>query len=183
MTGLAIGSIKARDEISEVVVIVIVIKMLMFRLSVMNFQPHRVANAGSKMGPSQEEESCSSSSSSSGEDKTFMTRLLDTFVLVPTWLPQHVTYDVIVIIKTFCMSVRYNGEKFVSIRQAVVEKNTKVLCRQTNTDQQTNPSATPSPSARVIIQRSHIKMQAWCLTRPVLLRLGFITVMIMEVEH
>ena len=38
MTGLAIGSIKARDEISEVVVVsVIVIKMLMFRLSVMNF--------------------------------------------------------------------------------------------------------------------------------------------------
>ena len=35
MTGLAIGSIKARDEILEVVVIVI--KMLMFRLSVMNF--------------------------------------------------------------------------------------------------------------------------------------------------
>ena len=32
-TGLAIGSIKARDEISEVVV---VIKMRMFRLSVMN---------------------------------------------------------------------------------------------------------------------------------------------------
>ena len=38
MKGLAIGSIKAHDEISEVVVvIVIVIKMLMFRLSVMNF--------------------------------------------------------------------------------------------------------------------------------------------------
>jgi len=37
MTGLAIGSIKARDEISEVVVvIVVVIKMRMFRLSVMN---------------------------------------------------------------------------------------------------------------------------------------------------
>ena len=36
-TGVAIGSIKARDEISEVVVIVIVIKMMMFRLSVMNF--------------------------------------------------------------------------------------------------------------------------------------------------
>ena len=36
MTGLAIGSIKARDEITEVVVIVVVIKMRMFRLSVMN---------------------------------------------------------------------------------------------------------------------------------------------------
>ena len=36
MTSLAIGSIKARDEISEVVVIVVVIKMRMFRLSVMN---------------------------------------------------------------------------------------------------------------------------------------------------
>ena len=35
MTGLAIGSIKARDEISEVVVVVM-IKMRMFRLSLMN---------------------------------------------------------------------------------------------------------------------------------------------------
>ena len=47
MTGLAIGSIKARDEISEVVFF-----------------------------------SSSSCSSSYGEDKTFSTRLLDTFVLV-----------------------------------------------------------------------------------------------------
>jgi len=49
MTGLAIGCIKARDEISEVVVFF---------------------------------SSSSSCSSSSGEDKTFRTRLLDTFVLV-----------------------------------------------------------------------------------------------------
>ena len=81
MTGLAIGSIKARDEISEVGVIVIAIKMLMFRLSVMNFLPCRVANTGSKRAP----HCCCCSSSCSGEDKTFMTRLSDTFVLVIWW--------------------------------------------------------------------------------------------------
>ena len=53
MTGPAIGSIKARDEISEVVV----------------------------FSFSSSYSSCSCSSSS-GEDKTFRTRLLDTFVLV-----------------------------------------------------------------------------------------------------
>jgi len=56
----------------------------------------------------------------------------------PTWLPHHVTYNII-IIKTFYMSSRTNGENFVSIRQAVAEKNTKVLCGQTDT-----PNATPS---------------------------------------
>ncbi len=53
MTGLAIGSVKARDEISEGVVFLLLL-----------FFP-----------------SSSCSSSSSGEDKTFRTRLLDTFVL------------------------------------------------------------------------------------------------------
>ena len=48
----------------------------------------------------------------------------------------HMTYHVIIIIKTFDMSSHSNGENFVSIRQAVGEKNTKVLCRQKN--RQTN---------------------------------------------
>ena len=59
MTGLTIGCIKARDEISEVVVVFF---FLFFFSS---------------------SSSCSCSSSS-GEDKTFRTRLLDTFVLVYT---------------------------------------------------------------------------------------------------
>ena len=40
----------------------------------------------------------------------------------------HVTYDVIIIIETFGMSSRTHAENFVSIRQAVAEKKTKVLC-------------------------------------------------------
>ena len=50
------------------------------------------------------------------------------------------TYDVIIIIKILYMSSRTNGENFVSIWQAVAEKNTKVLCRQTDrqTYRQTN---------------------------------------------
>ena len=66
--------------------------------------------------------------------------------------PQHVMYDVIIINNIFYMSSHTNGEKFVSIRQAVAEKNMKVLCRQTNrqTDRQTDPNAMPSPSARTI---------------------------------
>ena len=48
------------------------------------------------------------------------------------WLPHYMTNDVIIIIKTFCMSSRSNCENFVSIRQAVAEKNTKALCGQTN---------------------------------------------------
>ena len=54
------------------------------------------------------------------------------FSSFPILLPHHVTYDVMTIIKTFCMSSRTNGENFVSIRQAVAEKNMKVLCGQTN---------------------------------------------------
>ena len=56
---------------------------------------------------------------------------VQSFSVFPTLLPHHVTYDVI-IIETFYMSTRTNGENFVSIRQAVAEKNTKVLCRQTD---------------------------------------------------
>ena len=60
------------------------------------------------------------------------------FSVFPTWLPHPVTYDVIIIIETFYMSSCANGEDFVSIRQAFVEKNTHVLCGQTNkqTDRQ-----------------------------------------------
>ena len=52
----------------------------------------------------------------------------------PTWLPHHVTYDII--IETFYMSCHTYGENFILIRQAVAEKNTKVLFGQTN--KQTN---------------------------------------------
>ena len=44
------------------------------------------------------------------------------FSSFPTWLPHHVAYYVIIIIKTFCMCSRTYGENFVSIRQAVPEK-------------------------------------------------------------
>ena len=44
------------------------------------------------------------------------------------------------------MSRRTNVENFVSIRQAVAEKNTKVVCGQ---NKQTDPNAIPSPLARV----------------------------------
>ena len=68
----------------------------------------------------------------------------------PTWLPYHVTSDVISVIKTFHMSIRTNGGNLLSIRQAVAEKNTKVLCGQTNrqTDRQMDPNAILSTSAR-----------------------------------
>ena len=59
-------------------------------------------------------------------------------------------YDITIIIKTFYMSSRTNGENFISIQQVVADKNTKVLCRQTN--RQTDPNAIPSPLARVAIQ-------------------------------
>ena len=50
------------------------------------------------------------------------------------------TYGVIIIMKTFYMSSRSNGENFISIRQADAEKITKVLYGQTNkqTNRQTN---------------------------------------------
>ena len=84
---------------------------------------------------------------------------VERFPIFPIWLPHHVTYDVITVNETFYMSNCTNGEIFVSIRQAVAEKNTKVLCRQTNkqTDRQrhTDPNAIPSPnpSARVNISQ------------------------------
>ena len=76
------------------------------------------------------------------------------------------TYDIIIIIKTFYISSRTNGGNFVSIRQVITEKNTKVLHGQTNkqtnkdrqtdkqtnkqTNKQTDPNATPTPLAVVI---------------------------------
>ena len=56
---------------------------------------------------------------------------VQSFSIFPIWLPHHMTYDVIIIIKTFYMSSRTNGENFVSIRQAVAEKNMKDLYGQT----------------------------------------------------
>jgi len=65
---------------------------------------------------------------------------VQSFSVFPIWLPHHVTYDIIIIIKTFYMNSYTNGENFVSIQQAVVEKNTNVLCGQTDrqTDKQTH---------------------------------------------
>ena len=62
------------------------------------------------------------------------------FFHFPTWLPHHVTYDIIIISKIFYLSSRSNGDTFVSIGQAVAMKNIKVMCRQTNkqTNRQTN---------------------------------------------
>ena len=93
----------------------------------------------------------------------------------PIWLPHHVTYDVIIIIETFNMSSCANGENFFSIRQAVAEKNTKVLCgqikkqtyRQTDRNRQTNKqmdqNAIPSlnPLARVISQDGLVSASRW----------------------
>ena len=50
---------------------------------------------------------------------------VQSFSVFPIWLPHHVTYDVIIIIKTFYKCNHTNGENFVSIRQAVAAKNTK----------------------------------------------------------
>ena len=58
------------------------------------------------------------------------------FSVFQIWLPHNVTYDVIIIIETVYVSRRSNGENFISIGQAVTEKNTKVLCGQT--DRQTD---------------------------------------------
>ena len=58
---------------------------------------------------------------------------VQSFSVFPIWLPHHVTYDVdvIIIILTFFTSNHTYGENFVSIRQVVAEKNTKLLCGQT----------------------------------------------------
>ena len=81
---------------------------------------------------------------------------VQSFSVFPIWLPHHVTYEII-IIETFHMSSHTNGENFISIWQAVVEKTMKVLCGQTDRQTQTNgPKCnTPSsnPSARVNITR------------------------------
>ena len=63
---------------------------------------------------------------------------IQSFSVFLIWLLHHVTNDVTTIIETFYMSIRTNGDIFVSIRQAVADKNTKVLCGQTNrqTDKQ-----------------------------------------------
>jgi len=65
---------------------------------------------------------------------------VQSFSFLPTWLPHHVTYDIIIINKTFYMSSRTNGENLVSIQQALAEKNT---------DKQMDPNAVPSPLPRV----------------------------------
>ena len=59
------------------------------------------------------------------------------FCRFPTWLPHHVTSDVIIIIKTFYMSSCTYGANFVSIRQAVAEK-TRKFCADKQTNKQTN---------------------------------------------
>ena len=81
---------------------------------------------------------------------------VQSFSIFPTWLPHQLIYDIIIIMKTFHRSSRFDGENFVSSRQMVVEKNTKVLCgqtdRQTNkqTNKQTVTNAIPTPPARII---------------------------------
>ena len=89
---------------------------------------------------------------------------VQSFSVFPTWLPHHVNYDVIITIATFYMSSRTYVENFISIRQVVAEKNTKVFCGQTNrqTDKQMDPNAIPSPSARVIIATAHTLMLQYC---------------------
>ena len=57
---------------------------------------------------------------------------VQSFSVFPTWLPHPITYAVIIINITFYMSSHSNGENFVSIRLAVADKNTKVLCGQTD---------------------------------------------------
>ena len=51
------------------------------------------------------------------------------------------TDDIIIIMRTFYLSSRTQGENLVSIRQVVTEKNTKVLCGQTKIDRQTDRQA------------------------------------------
>ena len=80
------------------------------------------------------------------------------FPIFPTWLPHHMTDDR-VIIKTFYMSSRSDGENSVSIWQAVAEENcTEVLCGQTNkqTNRQTDPNAIPSPLVRVMNKNTRV---------------------------
>ena len=72
------------------------------------------------------------------------------------------TYDVIIISKTFYTSSCTDVENFVSILQVVAEKNTKVLCGQTDKDKQTDLNAIHSPSVRVKMSRCCISLQILC---------------------
>ena len=57
------------------------------------------------------------------------------FFLFPTWLTHHVTYAIIIIIKTFFMSSRTNGENFVSICGCENKRRkTRKLCADKQTD-------------------------------------------------
>ena len=51
----------------------------------------------------------------------------------PIWLPHHVTYYIIIIIKTFYMSSRTYGENGLSIGEAVAEKKEKIGMDNLNT--------------------------------------------------
>ena len=75
MTGLAIGSIKARDKISEVVVVIVVVIKK-------NADVSTFCNESFIQNKILQNSLSDNLYSSSGEDKTFRTWLLDTFVLV-----------------------------------------------------------------------------------------------------
>jgi len=68
----------------------------------------------------------------------FIDAEVQSFSIFPILLPHHVTYDIIIIMRTFYLSSRTYCENLVSIQQVVAEKNTKVLCGQTKTDRQTD---------------------------------------------
>ena len=88
------------------------------------------------------------------------------FSVFPTWLPHHVTYNVIIILKTFHLRSRTDGENFLSIRQAVAKKNTKVLCGQTN--RRTDPNAIPSPLVKVkMLHLQHLSMDRHCTNKTI----------------
>ena len=72
----------------------------------------------------------------------------------PIWLPHLVIYDVIILIKTFYVLNRSYGENFVSIRQGVVEKNTKVMWGQTNKQTDKPVGGDGSPSMETIRYRA-----------------------------
>ena len=74
---------------------------------------------------------------------------VQSFSFFPIWLPHHVTDDVMILIQTFYMDSRSDGENFVSIRQAVAEKNTRSVRANKQTDRQTDPHARPFPPVRV----------------------------------
>ena len=82
---------------------------------------------------------------------------VQSFSIFPIWLPHPVTYDVIIIIKTFYMSSRTNGENCLNPTSGCGEKHessvltNKQTDRQTNrqTNKQTDPNAIPSPNPLV----------------------------------